>query len=68
MHEFSELVQFAAPVASVGGIAAIVRAVRARGARRLGRTIEGRPEPVMLRDLSRKDPEKEHRDGRIQNG
>lgn len=55
MHELSELVQLAAPVASVGGIAAIVRAVRARWSQRLRRMTAGPLEPVILKDLSGKD-------------
>jgi hypothetical protein len=34
MHEISELVQVAAPMATVGGVAVIARVIRAREARR----------------------------------
>ena len=39
MHEISELVQFAAPIASAGGLAAIARVASARRARRLSGAI-----------------------------
>lgn len=42
MHEISELVQLAAPVASAGGLAAIARAAGARRARRLSRAMSPR--------------------------
>ena len=39
MHELSELVQFAAPVASAGGLAALAQVAGSRRARRLSRAI-----------------------------
>lgn len=39
MHEISELVQLAAPVASAGGLAAIARLASARKSRRPSRAI-----------------------------
>ena len=33
MHEFNELVRLAAPIASLGGVAATIRIVKARGAK-----------------------------------
>ena len=33
MHEFNELVRLAAPIASLGGVAAMIRIVKARGAK-----------------------------------
>jgi hypothetical protein len=38
MHEVSELVQLAAPIASVGGAAAMMRLIRVREARRVLRS------------------------------
>ena len=68
MHEFSELVQVAAPVASLGGIAVIVRAARARGARRL-RKVTGVPveRPGEFPIATRGFPEREDHHGRIHN-
>jgi len=51
MHEISELVQFAAPVASVGGLAAIARLASARESRRRSRAISpGAPEIDRVED------------------
>jgi hypothetical protein len=58
MHEISELARYVAPVASVGGLAAIVQVMRTLGARRLRRITADSslsPEQVLAKSAEERD-------------